>query len=319
MAMVNTVLGPRSAGELGITLMHEHLLIGFPGWEADAGAPPFSRREALQRCIDRMEELTSLGLRTLVDPCPIDLGRDVEFAAEVAQATGVNIVCATGLYKEDQGAAAYFKLRSAFADVVAEMVEVFVKELTEGIGRTGIKAGVIKVATGEGRITPYEEAVLRAAARAHKATGAPITTHTESGTMGPQQLDVFVSEGVDPKRVLIGHSCGNSDLRYHLSLLDRGCYLGFDRFGLEIFQPDRVRRAALLGLIGVGFDERIVLSHDSIWCWLGRPLFLPEGILDQWNPTYIFRHIVPWLRECGVAEARIDNLLVQNPRRFFGG
>jgi len=317
--MVNTVLGPRSTEELGITLMHEHLLIGFPGWQADVAAPPFARREALRRCIDRMEELKELGLRTLVDPCPIDLGRDVEFAAEVAQVTGVHIVCATGLYKEDQGAAAYFKLRSSFADAVAEMTEAFVKEITEGVGGTGIKPGVIKVATGEGRITPYEEVVLRAAARAHRATGVPITTHTESGTMGPQQVDVLVDEQVDPKCVLVGHCCGNSDLRYHLSLLDRGCYVGFDRFGLEVFQPDRVRMAALLGLIGVGCDDRIVLSHDSVWCWLGRPLFLPEGIADNWNPTYVFRRIIPWLRESGVAESKIENLLVHNARRFFGG
>ena len=85
-------------------------------------------------CVDRMLELKALGVSALVDPCPIDLGRDVEFAAEVAQATGVHIVCATGLYKEESGAAPYYKFRAAFSDAVSEMTEIFVKEVTEGIG-----------------------------------------------------------------------------------------------------------------------------------------------------------------------------------------
>lgn len=318
MATVQTVLGPVDAGALGPTLMHEHLMIGWPGWEADAAAAT-PRGDAFKLCVDRIEELKSHGMRTLLDPCPIDLGRNVEFAAEVAQKTGIHLVCATGLYKEDQGGNAYFRFRARFQDVIGEMAEIFEREIRDGIGPTSIRAGVIKVATGEGQITPYEESVLRAAARAHKATGVPITTHTEHGTMGPQQLDIFAAEGVDLEHVIIGHSCGNSDLRYHTAMLDRGCYIGFDRFGLEILQPDRLRKAALAGLIAIGFDHRIVLSHDSVWCWLGRPLPRSVGTLDDWEPTYVFRKIVPWLRQAGVAQEKIDNLLVHNPRRFFEG
>jgi len=95
-------------------------------------------------CIDRMHELKALGLRTFLDPCPIDLGRDVELMAEVAQATGVHIICATGLYKEDQGATPYFKFRAQFSDAVTEMSEAFITELTDGIGSTGIKPGILK-------------------------------------------------------------------------------------------------------------------------------------------------------------------------------
>ena len=150
---IQTVTGTCRPADLGLTLMHEHLIIGWPGWESDTAAPRFDRREAKRLCVDRMLELKSLGVSALVDPCPIDLGRDVEFAAEVAQASGVHIVCATGLYKEESGAAPYFKFRGAFADSASEMSEIFVKEVTEGIGTTGIKAGVIKVATGPHQIT----------------------------------------------------------------------------------------------------------------------------------------------------------------------
>ena len=315
--MVNTVLGPCPPEDLGVALMHEHLLIGWPGWEADAAAPPFPRRDAVKMCIDRMHELKALGLRTFVDPCPIDLGRDVELMAEVAHATGVHIICATGLYKEDQGATPYFKFRAQFGDAVQEMSEAFIKELTEGIGSTGIKPGILKVATQAHRISPYEEMVLRAAARASTATGTPITTHTDEGTMGREQLHILASEGVDPKHVIVGHSCGSADLRYHVDMLDRGCYLGFDRFGLDILQPDRLRTAALIGLLGIGFHQQIVLSHDSVWCWRGRSMPLAEAIVPNWKPTHVFNNIVPALREAGVAQAKIDAMLVDNPRRFF--
>ena len=203
MKTVQTVTGPVASGELGTTLMHEHLMIGWPGWEAEAPADRAARREHAKRCVDRMLELRDLGLATFLDPCPIDLGRDVELMAEVAHATGVHIVCATGLYKEDQGAPAYFKFRAQFGDGLKEMTDVFIRELTEGIGETGIRAGVIKVATSAHRITPYEEMVLRAAARAHLETGVPITTHTDEGTMGVEQLEILVGQGVAPQAIVV--------------------------------------------------------------------------------------------------------------------
>lgn len=320
MSIVHTATGTCAAGDLGITLMHEHLLIGWPGWESDTAAPAWDRGEAKRICVDHMLQLKEHGVTALVDPCPIDLGRDVELAAEVSQASGVQVICATGLYKEESGAAPYYKFRGAFADTVAEMTETFVKEVTDGIGSTGIRAGVIKVATGPHRVTDYEKAVITAAARAHKATGAPITTHTDEGTMGREQLAILTAEGVDPRKVVIGHSCGSADLRYHVDLLDAGAYLGFDRFGLELLQPDRLRLAALIGLLGIGCERQIVLSHDTVWCWRGRPLPIPvETLAPQWDPRHVFLRIIPALRDAGVPQAKIDAMLVDNPRRYFGG
>lgn len=317
MQSVQTVTGPCAPDQLGQTLMHEHLLVGWPGWEAYAVEDRAARRERLTRCVERMQELRELGVRTLLDPCPIDLGRDVELMAEVAQQSGVRIVCATGLYKEDFGAPAYFKFRAQFGDALGEMADLFVRELTEGIGESGIRAGVIKVATSAHRITPYEEMVLRAAARAHLATGAPITTHTDEGTMGPEQLEILGSAGVPSSAIVVGHSCGSSNLDYHLGMLDRGAYLGFDRFGLELLHPDRARVAALVGLLGLGFERQIVLSHDTVWCWRGRAPTLSASVLADWQPTHLFKKIIPRLREAGVPQAKIDTMLVANPRRYF--
>jgi len=317
MQTVQTVTGPCPPSELGTTLVHEHLLIGWPGWEAHAGEDRAARADQRARCIDRMHELHALGVRTLLDPCPIDLGRDVELMVEVAEATGVRIVCATGLYKENEGAPAYFRFRTHFGNAAEEIAELFVRELTEGIGSTGVRAGVIKVATGAGRITDYEAMVLRAAGRAHRETGAPITTHTDEGTMGPEQLALLAEEGVAPHAVVVGHSCGSSNLDYHLAMLDRGAYLGFDRLGLELLHPDRARIAALIGLLGIGFAKQIVLSHDTVWCWRGRPPRVPEGLDTTWHPTHLFRRVLPRLREAGVRDDQIRTMLEDNPRRYF--
>jgi len=317
MQSVQTVTGSCTTDALGLTLVHEHLMVGWPGWEAEAPLDRATRREHGRRCIDRLAELYDLGVRTLIDPCPIDLGRDVDFMAEVAQESRVRIVCATGLYKEDMGAPAYFKFRQQFGDPLSEMTEIFVREITDGIGETGVRAGVIKVATGVGRITPYEELVLRAAARTHRATGVPITTHTDEGTMGPEQLDVLLGEGVAPGAVIVGHCCGQSNVSYHLRMLDRGAYLGFDRFGLELLHPDRERLAVLIGLLGIGFERQLVLSHDTVWCWRGRAPTLPPEALPMWEPTYVLRTIVPRLRDAGVPESKIQTMLVDNPRRYF--
>jgi len=203
MRAVETVDGRCAPDALGPTLMHEHLLIGWPGWEAYASDDRAVHGERTKICVDRMLELRELGVRTLLDPCPIDLGRDVELMAAVAQESGVRIICATGLYKEDYGAPAYFKFRAQFGDAVKEMADLFVHELTEGVGSTGIRAGVIKVATSAHKITPYEELVLRAAAAAHLATGAPITTHTDEGTMGVEQLDILTGAGVAPTAIIV--------------------------------------------------------------------------------------------------------------------
>jgi phosphotriesterase-related protein len=318
MDTVQTVTGPCRPDALGTTLMHEHLLIGWPGWEAYASEEGGRRAERIALCVEHMHELRALGVRTLVDPCPIDLGRDVELMAEVAERSDVRIVCATGLYKEDLGAPAYFKFRAQFGDAVPEMADLFTRELAEGIGGSGIRAGIIKVATSAHRITPYEELVLRAAARAHRATGVPITTHTDEGTMGAEQLDVLLAEGVPPAAIIVGHSCGSSNLDYHLAMLDRGAYLGFDRFGLELLHPDRARRAALIGLLGVGFERQIVLSHDTVWCWRGRPPTVPSELLSDWKPTHLFRNVIPRLLDAGVPQAKIDTMLVANPHRYFG-
>ena len=319
---ISTVTGRMIPGQLGRTLMHEHLMIGYPGWEADSLRPGDSREEMFSRCVDRIEEIKELGISSLLDPCPNDLGRDVEFMAKVAQKTDFQIICATGLYKEAEGGTAYWKFRSAFAPPVEAMAELFIRELQEGIGETGIRAGIIKVATGHGTLSDYERWVFEAAALAAVETGAPITTHTDNGRFGDDQQAFLVERGVPAHRIVIGHSCGSVDHDYHLGIAQGGSYLGFDRFGIEILQPDTERVKALLRLLQAGFGNQIVVSHDSVWCWRGAPIpsrEVLEKMEESWNPTHFLTRIVPMLREGGATDVQIEALLVENPRRFFAG
>ncbi len=319
---VQGVCGKIGLADLGRTLMHEHLLIGYPGWEADTVRLGQSRAEMVKVCVDKVEELKAGGIDSMLDPCPADLGRDVELIAEVAQKTGFQIICATGLYKEEEGGTAYWKFRSNFGPQVEAMAELFVHELTEGIGETGICAGIIKVGTGHGAITDYEKVVLEAAARASLETGAPITTHTDQGKLGDEQQEILTSHGVAPHRIIIGHSCGTDDHDYHMKIAGRGSYLGFDRFGLDIVFPDDSRIASLAKVVQAGAAAQVVVSHDTVWCWRGQPLPDPAGmaaVAANWHPLHFVRNVAPRLREAGVSAEQIEMMTVENPRRFFAG
>ncbi len=317
---IQTALGPLAPEELGRTLMHEHLLVGYPGFESDTIRPGPGRDEMFRVCVDRIEELKSLGITAMVDPCPNDLGRDVELTAKVAQKTRFPIVVATGLYKQSEGGHAYWAFRAMTGGGPAAIAELFEKELTEGIGSTGVRAGIIKVATGAPAISPYERTLLEAAARAAVATGAPITTHTDEGRLGDEQQRLLTAAGVAAHRIVIGHSCGTDDHAYHLRIAEGGSYLGFDRFGLDVLQPDAKRVESLLRLLRAGRGAQVVVSHDTVWCWRGEPIANPEAfaaVARNWEPGHFLRRIAPRLKDGGASDDDIDLLLRENPRRFF--
>ena len=314
---VNTVEGRKPAAELGRTLIHEHVLVGFPGWFMDARQPPFKRAEAIARAADAFQELHAHGVRTVIDPCPMDLGRDVEFVAEVGQKSGITLICTTGVYAESMGIP--YTLRALPIEAVTE---IFVKEIEDGIGSTGIRAGLIKIATGEGRVTDYERKMIAASARAAMITGVPLISHTENCSCGHDQIDIATGEGLASSSLIVGHSDGRDDHDYQRSLAERGAYVGFDRFGLEQIVPDQVRAKNLKALADAGHKERIMVSHDTVNCWLGG---LPGGappetlseIAPNWRMTNLFERIFPELKRMGMSQADLDLIVMENPRRYF--
>jgi phosphotriesterase-related protein len=324
MDWVNTVTGRARPEDFGTTLVHEHLLIGYPGWQMDALAPRFRRADALSRGVDRMQELLALGVATFLDPCPMDLGRDVEFMAEVAQLSGMQIICTTGAYKQNEG------LTYTFGALPVEQIEaIYVKELTEGIGDSNIRAGLVKVATGAPEISDYEKKLLVAGGRAAAAVGCPVLTHTDHASLGLEQIAILTAQGVPAHRILVGHCDGRDDHPYHRSIADKGAYVGFDRFGIEALISDDKRIDSVCKMIEAGYARSVCLSHDATCAsWLGRPIFngrlvvTAEALaaaMPNWEPTHLFKRILPRLRERGVTDADIRTMLVDNPRRYFQG
>jgi phosphotriesterase-related protein len=323
--MVNTVLGPIAAESLGKTMIHEHFVFGYPGYNGDVTLGEFNRDEALRVGMSVAERWKSHGIKTVVDPTPNDCGRNPELLKEISERTGMNIICATGYYYEGAGASAYFKVRNANGVAEQEIHEMFMKEITEGIGRTGIKPGIIKLASSRGVITDYEQMFFRAAAKAQKETGITIVTHTQEGTMGPEQAELLVAEGANPSRIVIGHMDGNTDVTYHLRTLEYGVSIAFDRFGLQVIAGcpmDSMRQEVLLQLIAKGYGNKIMLSHDTVNFWLGRPFVRSEKmqkLAANWHPTHIFENVIPDLMKAGITDEQIHSLFVGNPKGVFSG
>lgn len=318
MPTVQTVLGPRDTADLGRVLIHEHVLIGYPGWFMDARMPPFIREEALARAVGAFQQLHAYGVRTVVDPCPMDLGRDVNFNAEVAQRSGIDLICTTGVYFEAEGIP--FTLRHLETDAIAD---IFQKEIEDGIGRSGIRPGLIKIATGAGHVSEYERKMLTAASRAAARTGLVLLSHTQNCTCGHDQIDIVTGEGVAASRLLVGHSCGRDDHEYQAALARRGAYVGFDRFGIEIFNSDASRMKNVKQMIDAGLRDHVMLSHDSVSCWMGGIPGVGDpaqvsAILPNWNLTHLFENILPALKDMGVRQEDLDHVLTENPRRYLG-
>ncbi|MFH1137915.1 MAG: phosphotriesterase-related protein [Pseudomonadota bacterium] len=323
---VNTVLGPISPDDMGVTLVHEHILYGYPGWDGDQSVAPYDHDALVKNAVDVLRNLKDeFGLKTYLDATAVDGARRVDVLKEVSEKSEVNIICSTGYYYEGEGSPTYWKFRASLGDVSGELHELFLKEVSDGIMKTGVKAGVIKVGSGKGAITDYEKMMFTTAARVSKETGVPIITHTQEGTMGPQQAEFLLAQGVNPKRIQIGHMSDNVDLAYQKAVFNQGVFVAWDRMGLQglVGCPmDESRYPVMIDLIKQGYANQLMISHDYIITWLGRPLNLPEAVLPlvaNWHPTHLFKNIIPALKKGGVTDEQIKTIIVDNPRNLFAG
>lgn len=311
MAKIETAAGPIQAEELGFTLSHEHVLIGSAG--VLQGYPfLFDMERTRARLVQELSEAKAGGVDSIIDLTTLDLGLDVEFVADVSRASGVQVIVATGFWLD---VPRFFWERGPDF-----MARVFIREIEEGIGDTSIKAGVIKVADDIGGVTEQGEVVLRAAARACRATGVPISTHQWAPEqVGRRQVEIFEEEGVDMARVCIGHSADTTDVEYLVELLERGVYLSLDRYPGREGRPDwKTRNATVKALIDRGFAGRLMLGHDHA----PEPVLVGQEPEPPSEPTrYLFlsRTAIPALVELGVSQEAIRTMMVDVPRRFLSG
>jgi phosphotriesterase-related protein len=320
MVMVPTVRGPVESSELGPTLMHEHVFV----LTADVQQNYPDEFDVEARVADaaaRLTELRGLGVTTIVDPTVVGLGRNIPLIQRVNAEVDVNIVVATGVYTYDT-VPFYFAFRGPgiSPDRPEPMVDLFVRDLTEGIAGTGVRAGLLKCAIDQDGLRPGVERVLRAVAAAHRRTGAPVMVHTHPGTRrGLEVAAVLREEGVDPGRVQLAHSGDSADIDHLSELAEAGFQLGMDRFGLDTTLSTSDRVATVVALVERGYADRLVLSHDAS-CYFdwADPTLLPL-VLPNWHYRHIHESVLPSLRERGVTEEQITTMLVANPRRFFEG
>jgi phosphotriesterase-related protein len=309
MPRVHGVCGPLDSAELGFTLMHEHILVcnwsmrqAFAGW--------YDRAAHVAHAVAECRAAKERGVHTLVDLTPINLGRDIHVIREVAEKAEMQVVAATGFYWTEEPWLAGWE-----AD---RLVEWLLPDIEKGIQGTDSRAGIIKCATDHLGVTPLNEKLLRVAARLHRATGVPISTHTSvSHHVGPSQQEVFADEGVDLGRVVIGH-CGDSEDVAHLEkILARGSTIGMDRFGVNIYLPLAKRVSTVAELCRRGWAGQMVLSHDACCKFDFYPDEVIRPAVPQWNFRHIPDDVLPALRAEGVGEDAIHTLTVENPRRIF--
>ncbi|WP_248959317.1 phosphotriesterase family protein [Sphaerisporangium perillae] len=324
MPVVETVSGPADVAGLGQTLMHEHIFVlatehldnyGIGAW--------WDEEHRVADAITKLRAMRAAGVSTIVDPTVWGLGRYIpriqRIAAEVPE---LNIIVATGLYCFDEVPHQYeHRGPGLLLDMPEPMVDDFVRDLTVGIADTGVRAAFLKCVVEHRGLTPGVERICRAVAQAHVRTGAPITVHTNAFTQaGVPALDLLAKEGVDLTKVVLGHSGDSNDLDYLMRLADRGATLGMDRFGLDVYNPTPARVETIAALCARGYADRMVLSHDSA-CFMdyfgGAWDELQGQVTPNWNYHHIHDDVLPALREKGVTDAQIDQMLVDNPRRYF--
>ena len=313
---VNTVKGPVSPGELGITLMHEHLA-ELNNSMKRCYADWFHADIFLEKIKPVFQKAKKYGLSTYVDQTAVNMGRDIRFIKRVSESCDVNIVAATGLF--------FYEESWQIDKPYEEISELFIRDIEEGCESTDIKAGMLKAATDRFGITPVKVFQLKAVARAAAITGVPVTTHTiAADRLGLEQALILEKAGVDLSKVVVGHVGDTNDLDYLEELLSMGVYLGLDRFGLEVLWPEEDRVRNLLELMDRGWINRLIISQDipfySDW---GKNSFKKFEAIRSFDNitgfTHIFESVLPKLKARGVSEDEIHTLLVKNPARVFHG
>lgn len=315
--MVNTVLGPVSTEELGQTLMHEHITCADWSMRMNFGERYFQYDKLVEMAVGQMKKLQEHGITTFVDGTAVNLGRDIHLLRDVAEQSGMHIIASSGFYYQEE---AWLAMRDE-----GEIRDLMLEECLHGIAGTDSKPGIMKNGTTPAGVTPLQRKLLHAVGEVAKQADLPIFCHHDPNAhTGYEILNIYASAGVDPHRVILGHTGDGNDWAYQLDLVKSGAYIGFDRLAYgHLNNPVENCVKNIVALAEQGYLNRIFLSHD--WA-----TYL--GFWDSWEKTsgedylnldidftYVSRKVVPMLRAAGLTEGDIHTILVDNPRNFFEG
>jgi predicted metal-dependent phosphotriesterase family hydrolase len=306
---VQTVRGPVDPLKLGFMLPHEHTAISL--WHIPNRWDYWELRRDEPIILEELSRFRAAGGTGLVDLTLDGVGRDPAWLARLSELSGLAIVMGSGWYR-----GAYYPAEAMIdRRSVQDLADEIVREATDGVGATGIRAGIIgEIGTDKPWVSAQEERVHRAAARAAVRTGLAITTHAVQSTVGLDQLAIFEAEGADLSRVVIGHADSNPSFDYHLAIVERGATVEFDFLGMSFTPLERSGEGRIVEsiceLLARGHADRILLSqdvcHDSQLVRYGGNGY-----------TYLADTFLPRLREAGVSDAEIQAITVDNPRRIL--
>jgi len=316
MTVVRTINGDIDPKRLGVTDAHDHL-IRIGGMEAILLGKDFLLND-VQKAIEEASSFVAAGGESLVDMGAIGLGRDIRKLLKVTENVKLNIIAATGFHKGEFYDNATHWVNTYSVETIAELL---IADIEEGIDiydymgpvveRSLAKAGVIKIATGYGTITPFEDKFIHAAALAQKETGAAISTHTQHGTMAVEQVQRLTKYGASPERIILGHVQRNPDPWYHKRICSMGASLMYDGGYRIKYLPDSSRVNLIKMLIDAGYEKHILLGVDA-----GKASYQKAyggGVGIDYDLT-VFK---PRMIEDGIPENAIEDIFVNNPARLF--
>jgi phosphotriesterase-related protein len=300
---VQTVLGPVGADQLGVTLMHEHVMVDFIG-AREVRRDRYNPEEVFQTALPYLKRVREHGCRTLVECTPAFIGRDASLLKRLSEASGLHIITNTGYYAA--GDKYKFLPEHAYTEDAEQLARRWIAEAEQGIDGTGIKPGFIKIGVTKGPLPEIERKIVDAAALTHRATGLAIASHTGDGAAAMDQLDILKARGVAPAAFVWVHAQSERDSTFHLIAAKRGAWVEFD--GVS---PDSLERHVRLArnMSQSGFLERTLLSQDAGWYHVGEP---GGGRFKPYE--FLLEKFIPALEKSGVTRAQFRTLLESNPR-----
>jgi phosphotriesterase-related protein len=318
---VETFRGPVDPDRLGVTLIHEHIFVRNPELELNLPDGEWDPSDAVETAVEGLTDLYERGIRTVVDLTVPGLGRDVRLVARIAGRVPVHLIAATGWYTPNV-LPAYFRFHGPgrMIDRSDPLIELFVRDIRDGIAGGKVRAGMLKVMTDEKGVTPDVARVMSAAAIAHQETGVTITTHSHPASRNGLEQQAFLCErGVAAECIIIGHSGDCEDLDYLRELMDNGSTIGMDRFGMEHVLSNERRVGTVVALLELGYADRMVLSHDAAFYSHVTPPSWRAKSAPSWRMDTIPQRVIPMLQAAGVSSDVITQMLVTNPRRLLEG
>lgn len=307
--IIQTVNGPVEADSLGLILPHEHLFVDLRG-PLTPGYATGDPEEVGQLLKPYLDAAHDAGVTALVECSTSGVGRNMAVLHHLATLTPIRIIAPSGVYRE-----AFIPPDQRDMSVEA-LAEKWIRELTEGLDGTSIKAGFIKIAMSDDGPTALEERSLKAAAKASQQTNAVIGSHTIGGRVARAEMDILEAAGLDLSRFIWIHAHSDPDMSVHLEAVRRGAWIEFDAIGALDWFPEQSKMIDfVIHLLEAGYGEQILLSHDAGWYEPGRPGGVPQGGVRGY--TALIDQFIPALRERGVGEAIIRQLTVTNPAHAF--